>query len=65
MQTEKILLITAAQLTFPNLLKFENFVGAKKISLSTEGRKIYETFKRGAYSLLVQGEDRPQEVATF
>ncbi|XP_059073484.1 uncharacterized protein LOC131046435 [Cryptomeria japonica] len=51
-QTEKILLITAAQLTFPNLLPPEQFVGVKKISLSTRGRKIYQQINRGVHNLL-------------
>ncbi|XP_059067359.1 uncharacterized protein LOC131051163 isoform X1 [Cryptomeria japonica] len=51
-QIEKILLITAAQLTFPNLLPSEQFGGAKKIYLSTRGRKIYRQIKRGVHNIL-------------
>ncbi|XP_059073458.1 uncharacterized protein LOC131046448 [Cryptomeria japonica] len=51
-QTEKILLITAAQLTFPNLLPPENFDGAKGISLSRRGRKTFQQINRGAHNLL-------------
>ncbi|GLJ42936.1 hypothetical protein SUGI_0890920 [Cryptomeria japonica] len=51
-QIEKILLITEAQLTFPNLLPSEQFGGAKKISLSTRGRQIYGQIKKGFHNLL-------------
>ncbi|GLJ06279.1 hypothetical protein SUGI_0035050 [Cryptomeria japonica] len=44
-QTESILLMAASQLSFPNLLRSEKFVGAEKISLSTKGRKIYTRMK--------------------
>ncbi|XP_059065124.1 uncharacterized protein LOC131857084 [Cryptomeria japonica] len=50
-QTENILLMAASQLSFPNLLPFENFGGAKKTLLSTKGRKIYIKMKNAAYKL--------------
>ncbi|XP_059067423.1 uncharacterized protein LOC131027643 [Cryptomeria japonica] len=62
-QIEKILLITAAQLTFPNLLPSEQFGGAKKISLSTRGRQIYEQIKKGFHNLL--STDISKVYATF
>ncbi|KAH9288738.1 hypothetical protein KI387_032855, partial [Taxus chinensis] len=52
-QTEKMLLITAAQLAFPNLLPFDQFVGAKKISLNRRGRKIYKQIERGVENLVL------------
>ncbi|XP_059073051.1 uncharacterized protein LOC131073782 isoform X2 [Cryptomeria japonica] len=56
-QTESILLMAASQLSFPNLLRSEKFVGAEKISLSTRGRKIYARMKIAMNKLVSYSEN--------
>ena len=54
--------MAASQLSFANLLPSENFSGAKKVSLSTNGQKIYNGVWPG-HSMPMQSTGMSMEVA--
>ncbi|KAH9320374.1 hypothetical protein KI387_043970 [Taxus chinensis] len=52
LQTEMVLLKTAAQLAFPNLLQTEKFPGCKQFKLSGQGRRKYQQIEKAVIELL-------------